>query len=110
MRDDRRVSGAARHRDGVERFRDGADLIQLDEQRVADAFRDPLLQDLRIGHEHIVADELHAIAERPRQRLPAVPVAFGDAVFNRHDRILPRPSRRTSRPSAPACASARPTS
>ena len=51
----------------------------------------PLLQNLRIGDEHVVADELHAVAERARQRLPAVPVAFGDAVLDRDDRILADP-------------------
>ena len=37
-----RVAGVARHPHGVERFGDGADLIQLDEQRVADAVGDAL--------------------------------------------------------------------
>ena len=45
VRDDRRVAGVARHRDGVERFGDRADLIQLDQQRVADAFVDALLRE-----------------------------------------------------------------
>ena len=60
VRDDRRVAGVARHAHGVERFGDRADLIQLDQQRVADAFGDAALQNLRVRHEHIVADELHA--------------------------------------------------
>ena len=55
-----RVAGVARHRDGVERLGDRADLIQLHEQRVADAFGDAALQDLRVGDEHVVADQLHA--------------------------------------------------
>ena len=42
VRDDRGVAGVARHRDRVERLRHGADLIQLHEQRVADAFGDAL--------------------------------------------------------------------
>ena len=81
----------SRHRDRVERFGDRADLIQLHQQRVADPVGDPPLQDLGVGDEHIVADQLHAIAERARQRLPAVPVAFGEPVFDRHDRVLPHP-------------------
>ena len=64
MRDDRGVAGVARHGHRVERFGDGADLVQLDEQGVADAVGDAPLQDLRIGHEHIVADQLDAVAER----------------------------------------------
>ena len=38
MGNDRRVPGLARNRNGVEGFRYGADLIQLDEQRVSGAF------------------------------------------------------------------------
>ena len=34
------ATSVAGHRDGVERFGDGADLIQLDEQRVADVLVD----------------------------------------------------------------------
>ena len=61
VRDDAGVAGVARHRHGVERFGDGADLIQLDQHRVADALVDAALQDLRVGHEHVVADELHSL-------------------------------------------------
>ena len=39
VRDDRGVVRVARHRHGVERLGDGADLIELDQQRVADARR-----------------------------------------------------------------------
>ena len=60
MRDDARVAGVARHRDRVERFGDRADLIQLDEQRVADVLADAAPQDLGVGDEHVVADQLHA--------------------------------------------------
>ena len=91
MGNDRGVVRLSRHRDGIERFRHGADLIQLHQQRIADAFGDPLPQNLGIGDEDIVADQLHAITERPCQRLPAIPIAFGDAIFDRDDRVLPHP-------------------
>ncbi len=81
----------ARHGDGVERLGDRADLIQFDQQGIADFFVDAFPQNLRIRHEHIVADQLHAVAKMLRQQLPAVPVAFGDAVFDRRDRVLPDP-------------------
>ena len=55
------------------------------------AFLDAFLQDRRIGHEHVVADQLHLVAERLGQQLPAVPVLLGAAVFDRDDRVLPAP-------------------
>jgi len=58
VRDDGAVARLPRHVDGVERFGDRTDLIQLHQQRVADLLRDPFLQDLRVGHENIVANQL----------------------------------------------------
>ena len=60
---------------------------------------DAAREDLRVGDEHVVADELHRVAERLGQRLPAVPVAFGQAVLDRDDRILPDPVLVQRRPS-----------
>src|SRR4029453_11004979 len=37
---------------------------------------------LRVRDEHVVADELHAVAERACQRLPAVPVPLGEPVLD----------------------------
>ena len=51
----------------------------------------PRLQNLRVGDEDIVADELDAGAELARQQLPAFPVAFRDAVLDRRDRVLAQP-------------------
>ena len=51
----------------------------------------PSRQDLRVGDEHVVADELDRVAERLREHLPALPVAFGEAVLDRDDRVLPQP-------------------
>src|SRR5436190_4459952 len=46
VRDDAGVAGVARHADGVERLGDGADLIQLDENRVGDVLADAAREDL----------------------------------------------------------------
>src|SRR5205085_3891685 len=58
VRDYRRVAGADRHADRCQRLREGADLVYLDQDRVGHAFGDSLLEDLGIGHEDIVTDEL----------------------------------------------------
>src|SRR6185436_512251 len=91
VRDDRRVAGVGCHPYRVEGLGDRPDLIQLDQQRVADVVGDAFLQDLRVGHEHIVADQLHARAEHAREELPALPIAFGEAVLDRDDRVLANP-------------------
>jgi hypothetical protein len=48
-------------------------------------------QDLRVGDEQVVADQLHALAELVGQLRPAVPVALGHAVLDRDDRVARRP-------------------
>ena len=48
---------------------------------------DAALQKLHVGHEEIVADQLHAFAEGGRQLLPARPIVLGQPVFDRNDRI-----------------------
>ena len=58
---------------------------------VGDALWIPSRRIFRIGHEDIVADQLHLLAEPVGQRLPAVPVAFGHAVFDADNRVARRP-------------------
>ena len=67
VRDDRRVAVELRHFDGVERFREGADLVDLDENRVRDAELDALLEEGRVRDEQVVADELDLAAELVRE-------------------------------------------
>ena len=63
----------------------GADLVQLDQNRIGDALLDAALEDRRVGDEDVVAHELDLVAQRVRQPLPAVPVVFRHAVFDRDD-------------------------
>src|SRR5262245_18081289 len=97
---DRRVlglAGAVRHDDAVtvrageldrvERLGQRPDLVDLDEDRVRRAVVDPALEPLDVRDEEVVADELHALAEPCRERLPGVPVVLGGAVLDRDDRV-----------------------
>ena len=86
--DNRPVSGVARHLYRIKRFGDGADLIELDEQRVADVVSDAALQNLGIRHEHVVSHELDAGAELARQHLPPFPIALRQAVLDGNDRVI----------------------
>ena len=49
---------------------------------------DAFLQDLGVGHEQVVAHQLHVLAQALGQDLPAVPVAFVHAVFDADDGVL----------------------
>src|SRR4051812_32356563 len=85
---DGRVAGLTRRADRVERLRQRADLVDLDEDRVGDPGLDPAPQPLGVRHEEVVADELQALAEAIGEDLPAVPVLLVHAVLDRHDRVL----------------------
>src|SRR6478736_567604 len=77
--------------DGVEGFGDGADLVQLDEDRVGGAGLDAARQALDVGDEEVVADQLDLVAELVGEELPAVPVVLVEAVFDGHDGVLGDP-------------------
>ena len=49
---------------------------------------DAALQPLGVGDEQIVADQLHSIAQPLAEQLPAFPIVFAAAVFDRADRIF----------------------
>ncbi|CAG7001180.1 hypothetical protein PICSAR164_02797 [Mycobacterium avium subsp. paratuberculosis] len=83
----RAVAAVVGQRDGVQRLGQRADLIHLDQQRICDALLDTLFQAFGIGDEDVVADELHPVADRRGQRRPAVPIIFGQRVFDGHQRI-----------------------
>src|SRR5207244_2872047 len=91
VRDDRAVAGGrgARHRRA--RLADRADLVQLDQDRIADALRDAAGEEAVVGHEDVVADELHPRAERRGEAAPAGPVVLPEAVLDRDDRVRRAP-------------------
>jgi hypothetical protein len=85
MADDGRETVAASQLDAVERLRQRADLVHLDENAVAGSLGDAVAQALGVGHEQIVADQLNFAAELARQFLPAIPIVLGQAVLKRTD-------------------------
>ena len=91
MRNDRAIVGFLCHRHRLQRFGHCADLIQLNEDCVGDPVVDALSENLWIGNEVVVADQLQPVAERIGQLLPAFTVFFTHAVFKRHDGVLLRP-------------------
>src|SRR4030095_11939841 len=85
VRDHGPVAGCLCGAYGFERLGECADLVELDQDRVRDLLLDAFRQQPRIGHEEIVPDELHAIAESLCELLPPAPVAFIESVFDRHN-------------------------
>ena len=63
------VAGAVRQLDRIQGLAERADLVDLDQERIRDAALDAFGENLRVGHEQIVADQLHPLAERPGERL-----------------------------------------
>ena len=91
MRDDVAPARRAAKVDRGDRLGDGADLVELDEDRVRRLPPDPGLAVWDIGDIGIGADDLDAVAQRRRMRGEAVPVVLGQAVLDRDDRETPDP-------------------
>jgi len=82
------------HVDGGQRLRQGADLVGLDEDGIGNVLVDAFPQDLRVGHEQVIADELDFLAEGLREDAPALPIALAHPVFNGDDGYFPARSAR----------------
>src|SRR6185369_16566587 len=92
MRDDRRTMISLGELNTIQRFRERADLVDLDQDRICDSEINSLLQKLRIGYEEIVADELHFVSNLIGQEFPSGPIVLPHAVFDRDNRILLAPA------------------
>ena len=93
MRDDRGVSIAAGKINGVERFTHRADLVDLDQDCVGNALVDTLLQELYVCDKQVVPNQLNLATDFFRKIRPAFPIIFGQAIFQRNNRIIIRPLR-----------------
>src|SRR5207245_11432839 len=91
VRDDRAVARLARHVDRLQGLGQGADLVDLDQDRAGNAALDALLQARYVRHEQVVADELHLAAHGIGQPLPALPIVLRHSVLDGDDRIAAGP-------------------
>src|SRR5260370_27226584 len=76
----------------MKRFGQGADLVDLDQDRVGDPALYALFETSDIGDEEVVANELNLAPEPVGQQLPSIPVVFGHAVLDADDRVSADPS------------------
>ncbi|OEI69359.1 phosphopyruvate hydratase [Curtobacterium sp. ER1/6] len=88
VRQDRGHAVALRQGDGVERLGQRADLVHLDQDRVAGLLVDAPLQTLRVRDVQVVADELQLGAELGGQVLPALPVVLGQGVLDGDEGVV----------------------
>lgn len=88
MGDDRAITCGPGQPDRGERFRHGADLIQLDEDGIRDLFLNPSLKQFWIRDKIIVTQELDRGAHPLRLQFPAFRVLFCHPVFNGNDCVF----------------------
>ena len=85
MRDDIVPAGRAAHRNGLDRLRHRADLIELDEGSVRHPLYDATRNQLLIRNIEIVADNLYGAPELRSLILKSLPIVFTEAVFDRDE-------------------------
>src|SRR5690606_2697273 len=88
VRNNRGVAGVFGHFDGVQRFGQRADLVELDQNGVTDTFLDTFFQDLGVGYEQVVAHQLNFGTQFFSLVFPAGPVRFVLTIFDGHNRVL----------------------
>ena len=81
------VAGAVGHLDGVQGLSQGADLVDLDQDGVANLLLNAGGQPLHVGDEQVVAHQLDAVADGLGQHGPALPVGLGHAVLQGDDGV-----------------------
>ena len=87
MRDHGGEASSLGHLDGFQGLGQRADLVELDQDRVADLLVDAALEDLGVGDEQVVANQLYLGTDLVGQDFPAGPVGLVHAVFDGDDRI-----------------------
>ncbi len=88
MADDGGVTILVRQFDGVQGFRQTADLVDFDQDGVGHAFVDAFAQELHVGDEKIVAHQLDFVAELVGEQLPGLPIVLGATIFNADDGVF----------------------
>src|SRR5216683_3422230 len=76
----------------MKRFGQGADLVDLDQDRVGDPALYSLFETSDIGDEEVVTDKLNLAPESVGEQLPSIPVVLGHAVLDADDRVSADPS------------------
>src|SRR5258708_25453215 len=70
---------------------DGPYLVHLDQNTIGHSFIDTLLEDLRIGDEKVVPNQLDLVTERIGEIFPAIPVLFRHPILDGDDGVFVDP-------------------
>ncbi len=87
MRDNGGEAGSLGHLDRFQGLGQRTDLVELDQDGVTDLLVDTALEDLGVGYEQVVTDQLYLFADLVGQDFPASPVGLVHAVFDGDDRV-----------------------
>ena len=88
MRDNSGVASVFRHFDRSQSFGQRTDLVEFDQDGVNDAFLDAFFQDLGVGYEQIVTNQLDFVAQYFSLVCETIPVRLVQTVFDRNDWVL----------------------
>lgn len=88
MRDNCSVASVFRHLDCSQSFGQRTDLVEFDQDGVSDTFFDTFFQDLGVGYEQVVTNQLDFVAQNFGLVCETIPVRFVQTVFDGNDRIL----------------------
>ena len=72
----------------VEGFGQGTDLVNLDQNGIANTLLDAFNQTLFVGYKEVVANQLYLFTQLLGELLPAFPIVLGHAVFDGDDGIF----------------------
>ena len=88
VRDNSGVASVFRHFDRSQSFGQRTDLVEFDQDGVNDAFLDAFFQDLGVGYEQIVTNQLDFVAQYFSLVCETIPVRLVQTVFDRNDWVL----------------------
>src|SRR5690606_38029270 len=83
----RGVTGGLGHLDGFQGLGQRANLVELDQDRVAGALVDAFPDNLGVSHEQCVTDQLYLLSDLVGHNVPARPVGLVHAIFDGNDRV-----------------------
>src|SRR5690606_4138343 len=82
VRNHRRVSRVFSHFNGVQSLGQAANLVKLDQNRVASLLLDTFFQNLGVGDKQVITDQLHTITQLASKCSPSCPVVLRHAIFD----------------------------
>lgn len=88
MGDDGGITGLLRHFNGIQGFRQGTNLVDLDQNGVGHLQLNTFGQAFGVGDKEVVPDQLHLLAKALGQHLPAFPILFRHTVLDGDDGIV----------------------